>query len=110
MTTGNKGSEIIRETAGTLSSLAFDRSMEKEADIKAVDYLIKAKINPEPFANFLYKLAAKDKELTQYLSWLSTHPDSKDRASYIIKHIDNKRNRYEEVLSDKEWKKLKDKL
>lgn len=53
MTTGNKGSEIIRETAGTLSSLAFDRSMEKEADIKAVDYLIKAKINPEPFANFL---------------------------------------------------------
>ena len=35
MTTGNGGSEIVKETAKMLSSSAFDRSLEKEADIKA---------------------------------------------------------------------------
>lgn len=107
MTTGNNGSEIIRETAGKLSSLAFERSMEKEADIKAVDYLIKAKINPEPFANFLYKLSVKENDISQYLSWLSTHPDSRDRAAYIINYSKDKKNTYEAVLSDEDWIKLK---
>lgn len=110
MTTGNNGSVIIRETAGELSSLAFDRSMEKEADIKAIDYLIKAKINPEPFANFLYKLSDEENETTKYLNWLSTHPDSKDRATYIINYSKNKKTTYEVVLSDEDWNKLKKKL
>ena len=56
-TSGNGGPEVTKEAAKILSSSAFDRTLEKEADLKAVDYLINAKINPEPFANFLYKLS-----------------------------------------------------
>lgn len=110
MTTGNGGSEIVKETAKMLSSSAFDRSLEKEADIKAVDYLIKAKINPEPFADFLFKLSDKENEANEYLTWISTHPDSKDRAEYIIEYSKDKKSKYTGVMTTETWNKLKEKL
>jgi predicted Zn-dependent protease len=110
MTTGNGGSEVIKETAKMLSSSAFDRSLEKEADIKAVDYLVNAKINPEPFANFLYKLSEKEHESTKYLTWISTHPDSKERAEYIIEYSKDKLTDYKPILNKETWQKLKEEL
>ena len=110
MTTGSGGSETIKQTAKTLSSTAFDRSLEKEADIHAVDYLVKAKINPEPFANFLYKLSDKENETTKYLTWISTHPESKERAEYIIEYSRNKKVKYEPIMSNDTWDKMKEKL
>jgi len=110
MTTGNGGAEIIKETAKMLSSSAFDRNLEKEADIKAVDYLTTAKVNPESFANFLYKLSDKENEATKYLTWISTHPDSRERAKYIIEYSKNKLTDYKPILSIKTWEKMKVKL
>ncbi|MBP9186797.1 MAG: M48 family metallopeptidase [Bacteroidia bacterium] len=107
MTTGNGSGEIIKETAKMISSSAFDRSLEKEADIKAVDYLINAKINPEPFANFLYKLSVKENETTKYLTWISTHPESKERAEYIIEKIKDNKVKFEKILTTQTWEKLK---
>ncbi len=107
MTTENGGKEIIKETAKMLSSSAFDRSLEKAADIKAVEYLINAKVNPEPFANFLYKLSDNENKATEYLTWISTHPDSKERAEYIIEQSKNKLTDYEPILSTETWDKLK---
>jgi predicted Zn-dependent protease len=110
MTTGNGGAEIIKETAKMLSSSAFDRNLEKEADIKAVDYLTTAKVNPESFANFLYKLSDKEDEATKYLTWISTHPDSRERAKYIIEYSKNKLTDYKPILSIETWEKMKVKL
>lgn len=110
ITTGNGGSETIKEAAKMLSSTAFDRSLEKEADIKAVDYLIKAKINPEPFADFLFKLSNKENETTKYLTWISTHPDSKERAEYIIEYSKDKKSKYTSVITIETWNKLKEKV
>ncbi len=110
MTTGNGGTEIIKETAKMLSSTAYDRSLEREADIRAVDYLIEAKINPEPFANFLYKLSTNEGETAIYLNWISTHPDSKERAEYIIEYSSNRITDYTAVLSDMTWNKVKEEL
>jgi beta-barrel assembly-enhancing protease len=107
MTTGNSGAEVIKETAKMLSSSAFDRSLEKEADIKAVDYLVNANLNPEPFADFLYKLSDTEHEATKYLTWISTHPDSKDRAEYIIEYSKGKETKYKPILSNEAWDKLK---
>ena len=107
MTTGNSGAEVIKETAKMLSSSAFDRSLEKEADIKAVDYLVNANLNPEPFADFLYKLSDTEHEATKYLTWISTHPDSKERAEYIIEYGKGKKTEYKPVLSIETWDKLK---
>lgn len=107
ITTGNGGSEIIKQTAKILSSSAFDRSLEKEADIKAVDYLVSAKVNPEPFANFIYKRSNKKHDETEYLTWISTHPVSKERAEYIIEYSKNKLTDYEPILSTETWERLK---
>ena len=107
MTTGGGGSDIVRETAKMVSSTAFDRSLEKEADIKAVEYLIKANINPEPLANFFYKLSDNESEAIKYLSWISTHPDLKERAEYIVEHSKGTITKTEPVLSQETWDKLK---
>ena len=110
MTIGAGGGQVVKETAKMLSSSAFDRTLEKEADIKAVDYLINAKINPRPFANFLFKLSAKENEATKYLNWMSTHPDSKLRAKYIIDYGNGKKTEYHDVLELETWNKLREEL
>ena len=110
MTSGNNNSEIVQEAAKVLSSSAFDRNLEKEADIKAVDYLVKAKINPEPFANFLYKLSENENDASKYLTWVSTHPESKERAEYIIEYSKDKKSKFELILTNETWTNLKVKL
>ncbi|MGE5393618.1 MAG: M48 family metallopeptidase [Candidatus Saccharibacteria bacterium] len=84
ISTGNGNSEVIRNGLKQLSSSAYDRKLETEADLTAVDYLIKAGIDPQPFANFLYRLADETKNLPTQIYWISTHPESKARAEEII--------------------------
>ncbi len=110
MTTGNTGAESIKNAIKLLSSSAFDRKLEKEADIKAVDYLCNAKINPEAFANFLYRLAEEENSTSKYLSWISTHPESKNRAEYIIAYSKNKKIKYKSILTKSTWLALKNNL
>jgi len=90
MSTGNGNAEIMKEALKHLSSTAYDRKLETEADLTALDYLEKAGINPEPFANFLYRLADQTKNLPSQIYWISTHPESKERAEKIIEHIKGK--------------------
>ena len=73
------GGETIMELARMISSSAFDRKMEKEADLKAVEYLTKARIDPNHFADFMSRALKSE----QYTTWISTHPDSDKRAEYI---------------------------
>ncbi len=110
ITTGNKTGKTINQVLKILSSSAFDRSLEKEADLKAVEYLSNAKINPEPFANFLYKLAEKTDATAENLAWISTHPASQERAEYIIDAIKTKKTYYQPVVSKETWSSLKKKI
>jgi predicted Zn-dependent protease len=110
MTGGSGGADVIKETAKMISSSAFDRSLEKEADIKAVDYLINASLDPEPFANFLYKLGTMKGETSKYIEWMSTHPESKERAAYILEYSKGKEVKYESILCAETWEELKEKL
>ncbi len=107
ITTGNTGADAIKEMVRMLSSTAFDRQLESEADIKSVDYLINAKIDPRPFGDFLYKLSDADSELLKYLNWVSTHPDSKERAEEIVNYCSDKEIESVPVLSQETWSKVK---
>jgi predicted Zn-dependent protease len=106
MTSGNGSAESIQKISKLLSSSAFDRKLEKEADISAVEYLINAKINPESLAEFLYKLADNKSDEASYEGWLSTHPDSKKRAEYILEYCKGKIIKSEPALSESSWKTL----
>ncbi|MDP2207255.1 MAG: M48 family metallopeptidase [Bacteroidota bacterium] len=110
ITTGNSGSEIIKETIKLLSSSAYDRNLEKEADIKAVEYLIKSNIDPEPFANFLNKVADSESQVEKHLSWINTHPASKERAEYIIEHGSGKPKKIQPILTKETWDRLKENM
>lgn len=82
LTLGDVGGEVVHNALSTLTSTAYDRSLEKEADLKAVDYMLKAKMNPRMLSSFLGKLA-KQSQTPEVLQWVNTHPDSKERVRYI---------------------------
>lgn len=102
ITTGNNNSGVIREVMHTLSSSAYDRSLEKEADIASVEYMIKAKVDPAPFADFLYEMSF-DNKLASALSWVNSHPESEERAKYVLEYIKGKKLSKKTVLSQTEW-------
>jgi beta-barrel assembly-enhancing protease len=110
MTTGSSGADMARETARIISSTAYDRSLEREADLKAVDYLLKAGIDPAPFANFFYKLSSREPDALKYLSIISTHPNLEERAAYIIEYSKNKHLIPEQVISEETWESMLEKL
>lgn len=84
LVSGDAGPDILREVVHALSSTAFDRGQESEADKQGVHYLAKSNIDPRHLSNFLFRLS-RDERIPEQLEWLSTHPDSKDRAAEILK-------------------------
>lgn len=84
MAGGDAGFEIVRETGKTLSSTAFDRKQEGEADEYAVETLAGSNIDPQHLSNFFFRLSQKH-NIPAELAWVSTHPDTKERAADIIK-------------------------
>jgi predicted Zn-dependent protease len=110
MSTGNGNSEAIKSAIQKISSSAYDRKLETEADLIAVDYLEKTGINPEPFANLLYRLADQTKNLPSQIYWISSHPESKERAEKIIERIKGKDFPKAEVTDSLRFESLKVKV
>jgi predicted Zn-dependent protease len=107
MTTGNTSSDVIGKAAKVLSSSAFDRELERAADLEGVRYMIKANVDPEPFANFLSKLGNDKGDMPEYLTWLSTHPQSRERAEYVKKFGNRKVTKGRRILSTQTWEGLR---
>ncbi|HSF45488.1 MAG TPA: M48 family metallopeptidase [Chitinophagaceae bacterium] len=104
--TGGGGGDVAA-IARLLSSSAYDRKLEKEADMKAVDYMVTARISPDHLADFLYRLGQNDPDDLRYLNWISTHPDSKERAEYIVTYAKGKLRKPEPILASTTWEQMK---
>lgn len=98
------GSEAAAEVLSSVTSSAYDRSLETEADVTAVEYLLKAKINPAPLADFMYSMSGGSPSA---LYWISTHPDPEERAKEILNMLKKEKTAYEPVLADSKWQSLK---
>lgn len=108
ITGGDAGFEILRQTGKTLSSSAFDREQEREADEYAVETLARANVDPQHLSNLFFRLSQKH-SIPEGFAWISTHPDSKDRAADIIKK--KKEYTYEaEAILNTRWSDVKDLL
>ena len=105
MATGGQGSEMVGESVRMLSSSAYDRKLESEADMASVDYLFEAGIDPRPFADFLYRMA-QGADVPQAAYWISTHPESEARAKAVLRYAAGKKFNREEVLTGEEWKSI----
>ena len=77
---GGASGGLLVEAARTAVATAFDRDMEREADARAVDYLLAAGISVDGLAAFFDRLAAGEP-----VTWdgMSTHPDSAERAAAV---------------------------
>lgn len=106
ITTGNNNSGAIREIMHAISSSAYDRSLEKEADIASVEYMLKADVNPAPFADFMYEMSF-DNKLESALSWINSHPESEERAKYILEYIKGKKVSKKSFMTQVEWDAFK---
>lgn len=105
---GNTGAgKSIGEIVKLLNSTAFDRELEKKADLKSVEYLLNANINPVYFAEFLYKIADDEIDTSKILNWISTHPDSKIRAEYIIDQSNITKKKFNTIIDFNTWERLK---
>lgn len=106
---GGEGGRLAREIIKTLTSSAYDRSLEKEADITSVDYMIKAKIDPKPMADFMYQMSL-DSNMNKHMYWIADHPESEERAKYILEYIKGKKLKSKPTLSDQGWKDFQEKV
>jgi predicted Zn-dependent protease len=107
ITTGESGGQVVKETAGMLSSSAYDRALEKEADLHAADYLVNAQIDPKYFAEFMFKMAQRNGGTSDYLTWLGTHPHAEDRALYLTEYTEEREENFKPVITNSTWEKLK---
>lgn len=110
LTSGNGGAALLKEIIKKLSSTAYNRKLETEADETAVEYMINAKIDPEPLAVFLFRLSKPENNIPRELYWISTHPDSEDRAKHIVEIIKDREITNEPVLTTEDWGLLKSKM
>ena len=107
--------------AGQLNTLGLSREMETEADIKGVDLMLDAKINPQGMLSIFKKLLKEElkleenkknnpssKDMKEVFSYLSTHPSAKSR----LKKLENKINKNSEkywipLYPNSNWNKIK---
>jgi predicted Zn-dependent protease len=108
LTTGGGDAGQIGEVIGALSSKAFDRDLEREADMKAVDYMVNSHIDPHPFADFLYLTA--NGESGETFEWLSTHPSSKERMEYVLEEIGKRQFEAKPLIAASNWEELKTRM
>jgi predicted Zn-dependent protease len=102
LNSGNGGVESLR----ILTSTAYDRQIEDQADETGVEYMQNSPINPAPLADFMYRLSAEESALQKKLTFISTHPETEERAKKILDLQQKKQIDYLPVLSDSIWKQL----
>jgi len=100
------GGGTLGEVQKLLTSQAYSRSLETEADEVGLSYLIEAKIDPSGLADFLYKMTLQMQDVPQLASWLSTHPDSEERSNMILEALQQDSTSYEAMYSDSTWQEF----
>ncbi|MDP4185863.1 MAG: M48 family metallopeptidase [Bacteroidota bacterium] len=106
---GQNGSQVIARLAKVVTSTAFDRDQEKDADATAVHYMVKAKINPSFFAGFFIRFSNDINQIPKELEWISTHPDTKERAERVRSLIPASL-KSSPIATQKEWSCFKEEV
>lgn len=92
----------VASLGGDLASLSNSRAFETEADETGWNYLVKGKINPEGMISFFETLDKQNKgtKMDGYLSFLSTHPDTKERIEHLKKRLKKEKVYFEPITHD----------
>ena len=111
MAGGKGGGEVAKQAAKMLSSSAYDRKWETDADKTSIDYMVKADIDPEPFANLMFKFSTElDGKIPKELYWIADHPQSEERAKALETYIKTKKVTKRPLMEKSEWDDLKERV
>ena len=106
-TTGGNSVEFIKKSIKVLSSSAYDRNLESEADLLATDYMYNAQLDPSNYAKILKKLADIEPNINKKLTLINSHPDTYIRVDNIINNGTNKNIETKQILASATWSDLK---
>jgi predicted Zn-dependent protease len=88
-----------------LMAASYSRDSEREADAGAITALRRAGISPLPTADFFGRMARKEGKLSERLSYISSHPVTRERQRRFAASADELRT-YRPSLSRDEWEAL----
>lgn len=107
---GNYNMELLREVAKMIASNSYSRTIEREADQLAFEYLVNAKTDPSGLADVFQRFADELDVLPQELQWISTHPASLERAENLKKLIEQHYINSFREYDVEEWNTFKNSL
>lgn len=77
---------VIGDNVNSLQSLSFSREFEHQADSDGFDVLVANQINPKGMSNLFKRLKAQNSSIS-IPEFLSSHPVTEDRITYIDQRI-----------------------
>ncbi len=104
---GTYNMEALRAIAQVITSTAYDRSLEREADKYAIAYLLEAGIDPQAFLDFLTRIGEEKDRFPRELRWISTHPHPEDRVRALQGLIDKADYTDFAPLSRERWERFR---
>ncbi|MES2381700.1 MAG: M48 family metallopeptidase [Bacteroidota bacterium] len=88
----------LADNANGLYSLSFSRGFEREADLKGFDIMESNRVNPYGMTHLFDKLVTGNDTTIIVPEFLSSHPVTKDRMSYMHKTIESRPYSYKSNL------------
>ena len=76
-------SAILLDNARNLKDLQYQRALEEAADKKGLQMMVDHNIDPKGMEHLLNHLDSQSKGFPKWLEFMSTHPDTKRRGSYV---------------------------
>ena len=106
--TGDLASGVFAmDGAATLATLAHHRDEELEADAEGLKLLRAAHINPNGMVTMFEKFARLEGSAPAGVSYLSTHPATKDRIERLKKLIEENPGESKPIELDVHWARVK---
>jgi len=99
---------VLSEASRTVTSTAFDRRQEEEADNFSLHLLEKADINPRLLGTFFSRLKDEEGSYNEKLTLLMTHPAINSRIKAAFEYKTGKD--FQEKKFDMDWNRMKNLL
>ena len=90
-----------------LGLMNYSRVNEKEADIKGIKLMKKAKLDPKGMVEFFEILKKNTGDIPNSLEYVSTHPQTSDRVRELKNHSANIDYKPRKLFSEKRWQEIK---
>lgn len=99
---------LIGEVSRSAASTAYDRGKEKEADLFALDLMVKSSIDPRIIGVFFRKLKEQDLDYDKRFEMMMTHPHNDSRIRMALEYELPEYFEADSIALD--WDKFKDEV